>query len=238
MSSFTLRSEGGEGEREREGKVSWWERVSDWVSECRLYNNRELHFQLPHRGRLLKDPLCVSTLRTRRQKPDAPPAVSLVFSIYLLSQHTNLLSHSPPWRICEKPSVSLSDLVFWWAQCVEVCMSLEVVISSPEECFCCPTPHTGMRLKIRVRRMKEARELRGVYGAHWSQPALHPLFWSPHGLVDILSLIHCLLIYWFLWCYVLFWGFLCLFLSFFLLLCPCLCFCFPLRMIDWFLKIN
>ncbi|XP_062857508.1 dual specificity protein phosphatase 8 isoform X1 [Trichomycterus rosablanca] len=44
-------------------------------------------------------------------------------------------------------------------------MSLDVMISSPKESFCTSAQPTGMRLKIRVRRMKEARDLRGGFAA-------------------------------------------------------------------------
>ncbi|XP_063765643.1 dual specificity protein phosphatase 8 isoform X2 [Eleginops maclovinus] len=42
-------------------------------------------------------------------------------------------------------------------------MPLDVVIAPPEDCFWPDLQDTDMRLKIRVRRMKEGRELRGVY---------------------------------------------------------------------------
>lgn len=42
-------------------------------------------------------------------------------------------------------------------------MPLDVVIAPVEDCFWPDLQDTDMRLKIRVRRMKEGRELRGVY---------------------------------------------------------------------------
>lgn len=42
-------------------------------------------------------------------------------------------------------------------------MPLDVVIAPAEDCFWPDLQDTDMRLKIRVRRMKEGRELRGVY---------------------------------------------------------------------------
>lgn len=42
-------------------------------------------------------------------------------------------------------------------------MPLNVVIAPAEDCFWPDLQDTDMRLKIRVRRMKEGRELRGVY---------------------------------------------------------------------------
>lgn len=51
-------------------------------------------------------------------------------------------------------SVSLS--VIWG-------MPLDVMIAPAEDCFWPDLQETNMRLKIRVRRMKEGRELRGVY---------------------------------------------------------------------------
>lgn len=42
-------------------------------------------------------------------------------------------------------------------------MPLDVVITPAEDCFWPDLRDTDMRLKIRVRRMKEGRELRGVY---------------------------------------------------------------------------
>lgn len=42
-------------------------------------------------------------------------------------------------------------------------MPLDVVIAPAEDCFWPDLRDTDMRLKIRVRRMKEGRELRGVY---------------------------------------------------------------------------
>lgn len=53
--------------------------------------------------------------------------------------------------------------------CTNVCMSviwgmpLDVMIAPAEDCFWPDLQETNMRLKIRVRRMKEGRELRGVY---------------------------------------------------------------------------
>lgn len=53
--------------------------------------------------------------------------------------------------------------------CISVCMSvtwgmpLDVMIAPAEDCFWPDLQETNMRLKIRVRRMKEGRELRGVY---------------------------------------------------------------------------
>ncbi|XP_066525190.1 dual specificity protein phosphatase 8 isoform X2 [Hoplias malabaricus] len=49
--------------------------------------------------------------------------------------------------------------------CEELRMPLDVVLASPEQSFWSSSRHTGMRLKIRVRRMKEARELRGGFAA-------------------------------------------------------------------------
>lgn len=42
-------------------------------------------------------------------------------------------------------------------------MPLDVVIAPAEDCFWPDLQDTDMRLKIRVRRMKQGRELRGVY---------------------------------------------------------------------------
>lgn len=42
-------------------------------------------------------------------------------------------------------------------------MPLDVMIAPAEDCFWPDLQETNMRLKIRVRRMKEGRELRGVY---------------------------------------------------------------------------
>lgn len=54
-------------------------------------------------------------------------------------------------------------------------MPLDVVLASPEQRFWSGSRRTGMRLKIRVRRMKEARELRGVYlGRSGGEPPLQP----------------------------------------------------------------
>lgn len=53
--------------------------------------------------------------------------------------------------------------------CISVCLSviwgmpLDVMIAPAEDCFWPDLQETNMRLKIRVRRMKEGRELRGVY---------------------------------------------------------------------------
>lgn len=42
-------------------------------------------------------------------------------------------------------------------------MPLDVVIAPAEDCFWPELQESDMRLKIRVRRMKQGRELRGVY---------------------------------------------------------------------------
>lgn len=42
-------------------------------------------------------------------------------------------------------------------------MPLDVMIAPAEDCFWPDLQDTNMRLKIRVRRMKEGRELRGLY---------------------------------------------------------------------------
>lgn len=56
--------------------------------------------------------------------------------------------------VCVCARVRLS--VFWG-------MPLDVVIAPVEDCFWPDLQDTDMRLKIRVRRMKEGREFRGVY---------------------------------------------------------------------------
>lgn len=53
--------------------------------------------------------------------------------------------------------------------CISECLSviwgmpLDVMFAPAEDCFWPDLQETNMRLKIRVRRMKEGRELRGVY---------------------------------------------------------------------------
>lgn len=54
--------------------------------------------------------------------------------------------------------VCVSERVFWG-------MPLDVVIAPPEDCFWPELQETDMRLKIRVRRMKQGRELRGGFAA-------------------------------------------------------------------------
>lgn len=64
------------------------------------------------------------------------------------------LKEGAPEHLCV--CVCVRQSVFWG-------MPLDVVIAPAEDCFWPDLQDTDMRLKIRVRRMKEGRELRGVY---------------------------------------------------------------------------
>lgn len=60
-------------------------------------------------------------------------------------------------RVCVKAELVLEVGCGWGV------MPLDVVIAPAEDCFWPDLQDTDMRLKIRVRRMKQGRELRGVY---------------------------------------------------------------------------